>query len=131
TYLLFTVGLIGTGMLSVPVLGASTAFAIAEGAGWRNSLKYRPHGAPEFYTVLIVALGLAAGLNYVGFGVVPMLFWSAVINGVLAPPLIVLVVLLSGNRRIMLDRPASPWVRGLGWLAAGVMTAAVGAMLLL
>src|SRR5262249_22240174 len=92
TYLLFTVGLRGAGMLGVRVLGASTAFAIAEGAGWRNSLKSRPPGAPDFYTVLIVALGRAAGLNYGGFGVVPMLFWWAVIKGVLAPPLIVLVV---------------------------------------
>ena len=131
TYLLFTVGLIGTGMLSVPVLGASTAFAIAEGAGWRNSLEYRPRRAPEFYGVLIVAVLLAAALNYAGFGVVPMLFWSAVLNGVLAPPLIVMVVLLSSNRRIMGDHAASPLLRVLGWLTAAVMLAASVALFIL
>lgn len=128
-YLLFTLGLVGTGMLSVPVLAGSTAFAIAEGAGWRNSLEYRPRQAPEFYAILFVALGLGAGLNYLGFGVVPMLFWSAVINGVLAPPLIVLVVLLSSNRAIMGKYTASPLLRGLGWLTAAVMLVAAIAML--
>jgi Mn2+/Fe2+ NRAMP family transporter len=128
-YLLFTLGLVGTGMLSVPVLAGSTAFAIAEGAGWRNSLEYRPRQAPEFYAILFVALGLGAGLNYLGFGVVPMLFWSAVINGVLAPPLIVMVVLLSSNRAIMGKYTASPLLRGLGWLTAAVMLVAAIAML--
>jgi NRAMP (natural resistance-associated macrophage protein)-like metal ion transporter len=127
-YLLFTVGLIGTGMLSVPVLAGSTAFAIAEGAGWRNSLKYRQRGAPEFYAILFASLLVGLGLNYVGFGVVSMLFWSAVVNGVLAPPLIVLVVLMSCDRKVMGDRVASPLVRWLGWLAAAVMSVAAIAM---
>jgi NRAMP (natural resistance-associated macrophage protein)-like metal ion transporter len=129
-YLLFTLGLVGTGMLSVPVLAGSTAFAVAEGAGWRNSLEYRPRQAPEFYGVLFAALALGAGLNYLGFGVVAMLFWSAVINGILAPPLIVLVVLLSGNRKIMGEYAASPYLRALGWLTAGVMLVAAIAMFL-
>jgi hypothetical protein len=73
-------------MLSVPVPAGSTGSAIAEGAGWRNSLSYRPRQAPEFYPILFLALGLGAGLNYLGFGVMPLLFWSAVVNGVLAPP---------------------------------------------
>ena len=126
-YLLFTLGIVGTGMLSVPVLAGSTAYAVSEGAGWRNSLEYRPHGAPEFYFILLVALGIGGALNYFGFGVVAMLFWSAVINGVLAPPLIVLVVLMSCDRRIMGRRVASPLLRFLGWFAAAIMTlAAVG-----
>jgi NRAMP (natural resistance-associated macrophage protein)-like metal ion transporter len=129
-YLLFTLGLVGTGMLSVPVLAGSTAFAIAEGAGWRNSLEYRPRKAPEFYCILFAALALGAGLNYAGFGVVAMLFWSAVINGILAPPLIVLVVLLSSNRRIMGKYTASPLLQCLGWLTALAMIAAGVAMFL-
>jgi len=127
-YLLFTLGLVGTGMLSVPVLAGSTAFAVSESLGWRNSLKFRPWQAPKFYSVLFAALILGAGLNYVGFGVVAMLFWSAVINGVLAPPLIVLVVLLSSNRRIMGKYTASPLLQGLGWVTAAAMTAAAVGM---
>jgi len=127
TYFLFTLGIVGTGMLSVPVLAGSTAFGVAEGAGWRNSLKYKPHLAPRFYAVLTAALFVGMLLNYAGFPVVSMLFWSAVVNGVLAPPLVVLVVLLSADRRIMGDRVVSPLLRGLGWLTAAVMTlAAIG-----
>jgi Mn2+/Fe2+ NRAMP family transporter len=84
-YLLFTLGLVDTGMLCVPVLAGSTAYAIAE-AQWRNSLSHRPRQAPEFCRILFLALGLGAGLNYLGFGVMPLLFWSAVVNSVLARP---------------------------------------------
>jgi NRAMP (natural resistance-associated macrophage protein)-like metal ion transporter len=128
TYLLFTLGIIGTGMLSVPVLAGSTAFAIAEGAGWRNSLKLRPRQAPAFYGVLAVALLVGMIVNYAGFGVVAMLFWSAVLNGVLAPPLLVLVVLLSSNSSVMGRHANRPLLRFLGWLTVAVMTAAAVAM---
>ena len=126
-YLLFTLGIVGTGMLSVPVLAGSTAYAIAEAGKWRDSLKYAPRHAPELYAALIASLFLALVLNYAGFGVVAMLFWSAVINGVLAPPLIVLVVILSSDPRVMGRHIASPLLLALGWLTAAVMTlAAVG-----
>lgn len=128
TYLLFTLGIVGTGMLSVPVLAGSTAYAICEGAKWRNSLKYPPRSAPRFYGVLAIVLLLGMALNYVGFGVVDMLFWSAVINGVLAPPLIVLVVHLSSKREVMGRHVCSPLLRGLGWITAAVMTFAAVAM---
>ena len=124
TYLLFTFGIIGTGMLSVPVLAGSTASAIAEGARWRNSLQYRPSRAPEFYAVLIASLILGMALNYFKFGVIAMLFWAAVINGVLAPPLIVLIVLMSSDHRVMGKQISSPLLRVLGWLTAFIMTAA-------
>lgn len=128
TYLLFTLGIIGTGMLSVPVLAGSTAYAIAEGANWHDSLKYKPRRAPQFYAVLTAGLLLGLTLDYAGFGVIAMLFWSAVINGVLAPPLIVLVVLLSSDQRVMGPHVSSPLLRGLGWITAAVMTFAAVAM---
>jgi NRAMP (natural resistance-associated macrophage protein)-like metal ion transporter len=128
TYLLFTLGIIGTGMLSVPVLAGSTACAIAEGARWRNSLENQPHRAPGLYAVLTAALLLGMALNYFGFSVVGMLFWSAVLNGVLAPPLIVLVILLSCKREVMGDHVASPLLRWLGWFTAALMAAASIAM---
>jgi len=130
TYLLFTLGIVGTGMLSVPVLAGSTAFAIAEGAGWRNSLRYRPRQARAFYSVLAAALLLGMAMNYLGFQVVAMLFWSAVLNGLLAPPLLVLVVLMSSDRGVMGGRVNSPVVRIFGWFTAIMMSVAAFAMLI-
>lgn len=127
-YLLFTLGLIGTGMLGVPVLAGSSAYAISEAMAWGASLDRRPRVTPKFYGVLAVAMALGAGLNYAGLDAVQMLFWSAVVNGVLAPPLIVLVVLLTSDRTVMGDRVSSPLLKWLGWITAGVMTAAAVAM---
>lgn len=129
-YLIFTLGTIGTGMLSVPVLAGSSAFAIAEAAGVPCSLSDRPHGARLFYGVLSGALVLGAALNYLGFPVVSMLFWSAVINGLLAPPLLVLLVLMTSDRALMGKHANGPLMRTLGWITAIVMTAAAAGMLL-
>jgi Mn2+/Fe2+ NRAMP family transporter len=129
-YLLFTLGIVGSGMLSVPVLAGSAAFAIAEGAGWRNSLGYHPRQAPAFYGVLFVGLIIGASLNYFGVAVISMLYWSAVINGFLAPPLLVLVVLLSADRKVMGKHACSGVLRTLGWVAAAVQTlASAGALI--
>lgn len=127
-YLLFTLGILGTGMLSVPVLAGSTAYAIAEGAAWRSSLQDTPRQAPHFYGVLGIALLLGLALDYAHFDAVAMLFGSAVVNGVLAPPLIVLVVLLTSDRKVMGDRVNPPLLRILGWFTAAVMAFAAAAM---
>ena len=126
-YWLFTLGLIGTGVLAVPVLAGSCAYAIAEAAAWRGSLNRTPRRAKRFYAVLTIAVALGVALNYLGFNAIRMLFASAVINGILAPPLILLVVLLTRNRRVMGDAVNSTVMDALGWLALGVMVlAAVG-----
>ena len=127
-YWLFTLGLIGTGMLGVPVLAGSSAYAIAEAMSWGASLDRKPKLAPKFYGVLAVAMALGVALDRVGLDAVKMLFWSAVANGVLAPPLIVLVVLLTTDPSIMGDRVNPPLLKWLGWLCAAVMTAAAIAM---
>jgi len=127
-YLLFTLGIIGAGMLGVPVLAGSTAYAVAEGFGWRSSLKDKPHVSPRFYTIVGLAVLLGILLTYWGIDAVSMLFWSAVVNGVLAPPLIVLVVLLTNDPKVMGDRVSSPLLRTLGWITAAVMTIAAVAM---
>ena len=128
-YLLFALGIIGTGVLSVPVLAGSTAYAIAEAGAWRRrSLKERPRGARGFYTVLGVAMLLGVALNYFGFDAVAMLYGAAVLNGILAPPLIVLVVLLTRDRKVMGDHTNSPVLEGLGWITAAVMAFAAVAM---
>jgi Mn2+/Fe2+ NRAMP family transporter len=123
-YLLFTLGIIGTGLLSVPVLAGSTAYAIAEAATWRHSLQYKPRSAPRFYGVLGVAMCLGLALDFLHLDAMAMLFWSAVINGVLAPPLIVLVVLLTSDKKVMGVRVNSRLLQTLGWVTAGVMAAA-------
>ena len=127
-YWLFSLGLIGTGMLGVPVLAGSSAYAISEAMSWRASLESKPRLAPKFYGVLAIAVLLGVALDFVGLDAVKMLFWSAVANGVLAPPLIVLVVLLTTDRTVMGDRVNPPLLKWIGWLAAVVMTAAALAM---
>jgi NRAMP (natural resistance-associated macrophage protein)-like metal ion transporter len=127
-YLLFTLGLIGTGMLGVPVLAGAAAYAVAEAGAWRGTLEDRPHLAKRFYGVVGISMIIGLALNYAGFNAVKMLFWAAVLNGVLAPPLIVLVVLLSSNKKIMGKRTNPPLLRALGWATAVIMAAAAIAM---
>ncbi len=127
-YWLFSLGLIGAGMLGVPVLAGSSAYAIAEAAQWRGSLSDRPSPGRQFYLVITVGLLLGLGLDYAGFNAVSMLFWSAVLNGVLAPPLVAIVVLLTSNGEVMGSRRNSPLVTGLGWITVAVMTGASIAM---
>jgi Mn2+/Fe2+ NRAMP family transporter len=128
-YWLFTLGLIGTGMLGVPVLAGSSAYAIAEASAWRGSLEKKPRGARRFYTVLAMAMIGGLAIDFAGLDAVKMLFWSAVVNGALAPPLILLVVLLTSDRRVMGERINSPLLSGLGWITLGLMTAATIGML--
>ena len=99
-YWLFTLGLIGTGMLGVPVLAGSCTYAIAEAASWREaSLSKKTRLAARFYMVIAGAMVVGLALNFAGLNAVKMLFWSVVVNGVLAPPLVVLVVLLTSDKK--------------------------------
>jgi NRAMP (natural resistance-associated macrophage protein)-like metal ion transporter len=127
-YWLFSIGLIGAGMLGVPVLAGSSAYAIAEAAKWRGSLADQPSLAREFYAVIAVGLALGFALDLAGFNAVSMLFWSAVLNGVLAPPLIVIVTLLTSSHAVMGKRRNPPLLTALGWITAALMTAASIAM---
>jgi len=123
-YLLFTLGLIGTGMLAVPVLAGSAAYAVAEARKWRGTLEDRPGISRKFYGVVAVSMLLGLAFDFLGFNAVKMLFYSAVLNGVLAPPLIVLVILLTSKPQIMGVRVSSRPLRYLGWVTAAVMIAA-------
>jgi NRAMP (natural resistance-associated macrophage protein)-like metal ion transporter len=128
-YLLFTVGLVGTGMLGIPALAGSAAYAVAEAMHWRGSLNDRPRVAMKFYSVLATAVALGLALNYLKVNAVKMLFYAAVVNGVLAPPLIVLVTMLTSDEKVMGSR-VNPWLlKWAGWLTAAVMTAATIAMI--
>jgi NRAMP (natural resistance-associated macrophage protein)-like metal ion transporter len=126
-YLLFTLGIVGTGMLAVPVLAGSCAYAVAESARWGASLDRPLRVAPKFYAVLAAAVALGMFFDFAGFNPVRMLFWSAVLNGILAPPLIVLVLLLTSDPKVMGDRKNPFVLKALGWLCAVLMAAcAVG-----
>jgi Mn2+/Fe2+ NRAMP family transporter len=127
-YWLFSLGLIGAGMIGVPVLAGSSAYAVAEAAVWPGSLADRGNRAREFYGVIAVGLALGLALNYAGLNAVSMLFWAAVLNGVLAPPLIIIVLLLTSNPAIMGTRSNPRWLAALGWITVGVMTLASAAM---
>jgi len=129
-YLLFTLGLIGTGMLGVPVLVGSCAYAVSEAVPWGGSMSDTPRSARRFYAVMAVAMTLGLALNYFEFNAVKMLFWSAVINGLLAPPLILLVILLTSSRKVMGKRVNPPVLRYLGWATLAIVTAAAVGMII-
>jgi NRAMP (natural resistance-associated macrophage protein)-like metal ion transporter len=128
-YWLFTLGIVGTGVLAVPVLAGSCAYAISEAFHWRASFSASPRLGRKFYSVLAVSVCLGFILDLARINSVKMLFASAVLNGVLAPPLIVLVILLTSDRTVMGDATNGLLLKGLGWACAGVMTAAAVGML--
>jgi Mn2+/Fe2+ NRAMP family transporter len=130
-YWLFTLGLVGTGMLAVPVLAGSCAYAVAEASRWRSaSLNLKPRLAGKFYGVIGISILIGLGLDFARLNAVKMLFWSAVLNGLLAPPLVIMVVLLTSDRKVMGTRANSWMLRTLGWTCALVMTAAAAGLVI-
>src|SRR5437879_6408885 len=96
--ILLAVGLTGAGFLAVPVLTASAAYAISEAFGWRYGLDQPPHRAKQFYAIIAASTIIGIAINFVGINPIAALFWTAVINGFLAPPLLVLIMLIANNR---------------------------------
>jgi Mn2+/Fe2+ NRAMP family transporter len=129
-FFLFAAGIIGTGLLAVPVLAGSTGYAVAESLGWRGSLEMPPRQAPGFY--LIVAASTVAGLivALTPLNPIRMLFWSAVVNGIVAVPLMAGMMLVVGDRKIMGAFAASRLLMIGGWAATALMAAAVAVMLI-
>ena len=119
--LLFALGIIGTGMLAIPVLAGSAAYAVSELFGWRASLESKPRNARKFYYVLSAATILGVCLNFVGIDPIRALFLSAVINGIVAVPLMFLLMLISEKRAIVGKFVLPPYLRVVGWIATGVM----------
>jgi NRAMP (natural resistance-associated macrophage protein)-like metal ion transporter len=123
-YLLFGLGLIGAGLLAIPVLAGSASYAVAELFAWRAGLDFRPRQARRFYTVLGGSIVAGVVLDVFTTNPIRMLFWSAILNGLLAPPLMVLVMLVGNNRKIMGEHTNGPWLNLLGWTATTLMAAA-------
>jgi NRAMP (natural resistance-associated macrophage protein)-like metal ion transporter len=127
-FLLFSLGIIGTGMLAVPVLAGSAAYAVVESFDWGSGLDKKLHEAKEFYAIIALATLGGVLLNFTSIDPIKALFWSAVINGVIALPIMVVMMLLGSNERVMGRFPIGKRLRWLGWLATAVMGAAVVAM---
>ena len=123
-YLLFALGVIGTGLLAVPVLAGSASYAVAELFGWRSGLELPPRRARRFYLVLSASIVAGMILEVFGTNPIRMLFLSAVVNGLLAPPLLLLVMLVGNNRDIMGAHTNGLWLNVFGWTATGLMTCA-------
>jgi Mn2+/Fe2+ NRAMP family transporter len=130
TFLLFSLGIIGTGMLAVPVLAGSAAYAVAGAAGWQGSLALRlDRGEGRgFYGVIAVATVGGVVLCFTPMDPVRELFWAAVINGVIAVPIMAVMMLLAGRRDTMGEHVVGWRLRWLGWMATAVMAATVVAM---
>ncbi len=129
-FALFTAGIVGTGLLAVPVLAGSAAYAVAETFKWRIGLGLKLLQARGFYAILSIATGLGVALNFTAIDPIKALFWCAVINGVIAVPIMVVMMLMAVRRDIMGEFVITPRLTLLGWLATAAMALVVLAMLL-
>lgn len=127
--LLFAIGIIGVGVLAVPVLTTGPAHALAEIFGWSYGLRKAPAGAPEFYAVIVLSTGVAVLIGLSGINPISALLWASVIMGLLAPPLMLIIMLAVNNPAIMGEHTNGKWLRGLGWLTTAAVTAAAGALI--
>jgi Mn2+/Fe2+ NRAMP family transporter len=118
---LFAAGIIGTGLLAVPVLAGSAAYGVSEAFQWTASLERKPRQAKEFYATIGGATLVGLLLTFVHLNPMKALFWSAVINGVVAVPVMVIMMLLTHNKRAMGSFVLPAYLRWVGWLATAVM----------
>ncbi len=126
--LLFTLGMVGTGILAVPVLASSSAYVFAQTFRFREGLNERPHRAPQFYGVIVAGIVIGIAMDLLGIDAIKALFWSAVLNGVAAVPLLAVIVWLASNRKIMGQWHSSPLAKAWGWATVALMGAATVGM---
>ncbi|HEY1301001.1 MAG TPA: divalent metal cation transporter [Stellaceae bacterium] len=126
--LIFAVGIVGTGLLAIPVLAGSAAYAVAEGRRWTVGLAREPREAAAFYTTLAIAALLGIGINFTPVNPIKALYWSAVINGVVAVPVMVILMLMTADRKIMGEFTIGGALRVMGWLATAAMALCVVGM---
>lgn len=125
-FVLFSLGIIGTGLLALPVLAGSAAYGISEAMRWRSGLEVKPRRAPKFYAVLAIVMAVGIALTLVHLDPIKALFWAAVINGLVAPPLMVVMMLIGSKTGIMKTFTLSRKLKVVGWLATGLMFAVAG-----
>jgi Mn2+/Fe2+ NRAMP family transporter len=125
---LFSAGIIGTGLLAVPVLAGSSAYAVAETFGWKSGLENQPWQARGFYAVITAGMLIALGVVFSPLDPIKALFWSAVVNGVISVPIMAAMMVVASRRKQMGVFVATPMQRLFGWAATVVMAVAVFAM---
>jgi Mn2+/Fe2+ NRAMP family transporter len=123
-FFLFAIGIIGTGLLAIPVLAGSTSYAISESFGWKHGLYRKLKEAYAFYGVIIISMLCGIILNFIGLDPIKALIYSAVANGLVAPVVLVLIVRISSDKTIMEEYVNKPLITWLGWLATGLMALA-------
>jgi len=128
TFALFALGIIGTGLLAIPVLAGSAAYGVAEIFGWRATLEARPEKAVGFYTIIAAATIIGFGLGFTGIDSIHMLVWSAVLNGIVAVPIMAMMMLIVSSEPIMRRFKARSSLVALGWLGTALMALAVLAL---
>ena len=127
-FTIFALGIVGTGMLALPVLAGSAAYAVGEVLGWRVGLAQRPGRARAFYVAIAAATLIGIALNFTSLDPIQALIWSATINGVAAVPIMVLIMRMASRKAVMGQFVLTRWLTGLGWLATAVMAAAAVGM---
>jgi NRAMP (natural resistance-associated macrophage protein)-like metal ion transporter len=127
-FVLFALGIVGTGLLAIPVLAGSAAYAMAGTFHWKSSLGAEFSAARKFYAIIIVATLAGVGINFMPLDPIRALYWSAVLNGVIAVPVMAIMMLVATSPRIMGELTISPRLSALGWLCTGVMAAATLSM---
>ena len=118
---LFTLGIVGVGFLAIPTLAGSAAYAFAETLGWRQGLNKNLRQARWFYALILVSTGVGVGLDFIGINPVKALYWTAVINGLLAPFLLVAILIVAADKKLMQGQPSPR----LGWVVVAITTVAM------
>ncbi|MQX40765.1 divalent metal cation transporter [Sinorhizobium meliloti] len=129
-FALFAMGIVGTGLLAVPVLAGAAAYAIGEACKWPVGLSRKPRHAKAFYTTLVLACILGMGILFTPINPIKALYWSAVINGVVAVPVMAIMMLMTARTSVMGEFTVRGWLRWLGWTATAAMAASVLGMVI-
>jgi Mn2+/Fe2+ NRAMP family transporter len=120
-FFLFTLGIVGTGMLAVPVLAGSASYALSESFGWKQGLYKKFHQAHAFYGVIILSMILGLLMNFMNIDPIKALIYSAVANGLIAPIILILIVRISSNKKIMGEHANHPVATWIGWITTILM----------
>ena len=128
TFFLFALGIIGTGMLAIPVLAGSAAYGVSEAFGWPATLEAQAPDAVGFYSIIAAATVIGFGLGFTGIDALHMLVWSAVLNGIVAVPIMAMMMVIVANSKLMGRFRAKSWLIALGWIGTGIMALAVVAL---
>jgi Mn2+/Fe2+ NRAMP family transporter len=126
--LLFALGLVGVGFLAVPVMTTGAAYDLCQSLGWKHGLAARPRDAPLFYATIAVVTALATGMSFLGFNPIRFLVWSGIVQGFSTPPLMLLIMLMTSDRRVMGERVNGRAINVLGWTTTVAIFAATAGL---